>query len=85
MSTDPLSAIRGAYGKLLLPERFQQLELAAADLLACASDPGYREGDAQLIVWDAPGARDPGSGFCVPLYRGERVGPFRSWGMWVYP
>ncbi len=82
-SMDPLSTIRGAYATLFRAERFEQLELAAADLLACSHDPGFREGDAQLIVWDAPGARC--SGFCVPLYRGERVGPFRSWGMWVYP
>ena len=72
-----MQQIMDVYAEIRAPKKYRQMNAAATDILACASDPDFREEDASVYVFDDP--HMPFSGFCFAMYRGERVGPYRFW------
>ena len=57
--------------------KFEAMEACAMDLFACLSEPGCRADDAVIYTWEHPVYRH---GFAFAAYKGERVGPGRTWG-----
>jgi hypothetical protein len=73
---NPLKSLTAAYAEILASAKRRALNGGAEDLMACAADPGIRDDDLCLAIWENPERYE---GFCFPVFRGERVGPVRFW------
>lgn len=54
-------------------------EAVAWDLIACAHDPGFQEGDAVIEMHDLGNIGGVNMGKAVGYYKGERIGHVRAW------